>query len=235
MKTGHTRRETLGLLGAGVGLLGASCSAATAQRSAKNQDPDPEEEVSPGEDLMREHGVLRRILLVYDEGLRRLDRPQPAVAEPLGAAARLVRRFVEDYHEKLEEEQLVPRFEKAGRLVPLVTTLRQQHQVGRKLTDAIQKTATATKGEQAQRLGEALRQFIRMYQPHAAWEDTVLFPAFQKLVGEKEYRRLGEAFEDQEHALLGEEGFEKAVAEVAHIEQALGINDLSAFTPRERK
>jgi hypothetical protein len=32
-----------------------------------------EEEVSPPEGLMREHGVLKRILLVYGEALRRMD------------------------------------------------------------------------------------------------------------------------------------------------------------------
>jgi hypothetical protein len=30
-------------------------------------------EVAPGEDLMREHGVLRRVLLVCDETIRRLE------------------------------------------------------------------------------------------------------------------------------------------------------------------
>jgi hypothetical protein len=35
-----------------------------------------EEEVSPAEDLMREHGVLNRVLLIYDEILRRLKGAQ---------------------------------------------------------------------------------------------------------------------------------------------------------------
>ena len=34
--------------------------------------PEAEAEVSAPEDLMREHGVLNRILLIYDEGVRRL-------------------------------------------------------------------------------------------------------------------------------------------------------------------
>jgi hypothetical protein len=32
-----------------------------------------EEEVSPAEDLMREHGVLKRLLLVYGEAIRRIE------------------------------------------------------------------------------------------------------------------------------------------------------------------
>src|SRR5437868_1711842 len=37
-----------------------------------DKKPEREEEVSAAEDLMREHGVLNRILLIYEEGLRRL-------------------------------------------------------------------------------------------------------------------------------------------------------------------
>src|SRR5207302_4790012 len=42
-----------------------------------------------------------------------------------------------DYHEKLEEDYLFPRFEKAHKLVDLTTVLRAQHQAGRRLTDRI--------------------------------------------------------------------------------------------------
>jgi len=44
--------------------------------------------------------------------------------------------------------------------------------------------------------------------------------------------RLGEQFEDEEHRILGEGGFEKAVAEVAQMKQTLGIFDLAKFTPK---
>ena len=70
-----------------------------------------------------------------------------------------------------------------------------------------------------------------MYRPHAAREDTVLFPAFRRVVSSNEYDALGEAFELEEHRLFGEDGFEKVVAEVGGIERRLGIADLSAFTP----
>src|SRR5437762_1867908 len=39
-------------------------------------------------------------------------------------------------------------------------------------------------------------------------------------------------FEEKEHELLGENGFEKAVAEVAELERGLAIFDLAKFTPR---
>jgi hypothetical protein len=79
---------------------------------------------------------------------------------------------------------------------------------------------------------ESMRLFIRMYRPHEAREDTVLFPAFRTVVSKKEYEALGEAFEEQEHRLFGPEGFEKIVAEVAGLEKSLGIYELSRFTPK---
>jgi len=194
------------------------------------------EAVSPIEDLMREHGLLARILLIYDEILRRLAAPQEIPADILPTAAGMVRSFVEDYHEKLEEDLVFPRFEKAGKLVELVAVLRIQHQRGRGLTDRILRlgTGTALKNEpDRRRLVEALRQFNRLYRPHAAREDTVLFPELRGLVGAKEYDALGEKFEEKEHALFGEGGFQRMVAEVAKLERALGIYELSEFTPQK--
>ena len=69
-----------------------------------------------------------------------------------------------------------------------------------------------------------------MYRPHAAREDTVLFPAFAELVGRAACRELGEQFEEREHALFGEHGFSDVVREVADLEQTLGIYDLARFT-----
>lgn len=193
------------------------------------------EEVSPAEDLMREHGVLDRILLVYGEVLVRLHEGQTVPSEVLASGADLVRRFIEDYHEKLEEEYLFPRFEKAGKLVELVQVLRQQHQAGRRLTEAIKNQAPTASGKNVddqKAVVEAVHSFIRLYRPHAAREDTVLFPAFRSLVSSHEYDDLGEEFEKKEHALFGDDGFEKIVAEVAQLEQTLGIYDLAQFTPQ---
>ena len=222
------RREILRTVrSAGTGLLLASFAKGSPE----------EEEVAPGEDLMREHGVLNRLLLIYEEGLRRLDARRDFAPNVLSAAAGIVRRFIEEYHEKSEEENLFPRFEKAGKLVDLVAVLRRQHQAGRRLTAEIERLAgggAVAKDADRRRLSDSMRLFIRMYRPHEAREDTVLFPAFRPLVSKKEYEDLGEAFEEKEHRLFGKEGFEKVVAEVAGLEKQLGIYDLSRFTPDVR-
>src|SRR5207237_5965288 len=99
----------------------------------------------------------------------------------------------------------------------------RQHAAGRTVTANIEKLCAGAGGKELARL---LRVFNRMYRPHAAREDTVLFPAFHDLVGEKAYRELGEQFEEKEREQLGKEGFEGAVAQVAKLEEQLGLLDL---------
>lgn len=144
-----------------------------------------------------------------------------------------MRRFIEEYHERLEEQHLFPRFEKSGKLVDLVRTLRVQHQAGRMLTERIDQAASAGLRDDAGRsaAADAMRAFIRMYRPHAAREDTVLFPALHDIVSRREYDAMGEDFEKREHQLFGKDGFEAIVAQVADLEKTLGIADLSMFTP----
>src|SRR5262249_48933736 len=199
------------------------------------QKNEQEENVSPTEDLMREHGVLRRILLVYGEVIRRVDINQELKPDPIAHAAKITRAFIEDYHERDEEEYIFPRFQKAGKMTDLVSVLLQQHQAGRKLTANIQRLATAsalTSAANKHELAENMRLFIRMYEPHSAREDTVLFPAFAKLISEKELHKLMDTFEQKEKALpLGD--FEKMVDDVSAIEKAFGVDDLSKFTPKQ--
>jgi hemerythrin-like domain-containing protein len=204
-----------------------------AQQSQKNGEKD-EEDVSPPEDLMREHGVLKRVLLIYEDGIRRIDAKQQLPPDPLKNSAEIIRSFIEDYHEKLEEDYLFPRFEKAGKLTELTTVLRAQHQAGRALTDQITHLATAASLKDASstsKLRDVMHSFVRMYAPHEAREDTVLFPALRTIVSRNEFDALGEDFEKKEHQLFGEDGFEKMVDRVASIEKTLGIYDLAQFTP----
>jgi hemerythrin-like domain-containing protein len=216
--------------------IGAASALAGPQGKPEEQGaskPIGDADVWPDEDLMREHGVLNRILLVYDEAIRRIRAHEDVPLEQVRSAAGIIREFVEGYHEKLEEEHLFPRFEKAGKLTGLVGVLRAQHEAGRRVTAAILDVASReASAPDAAALADHLGQFVRMYRPHEAREDTVLFPAFREIVTRQEFERLGEEFEGREDKVLGEHGFERVVEEVVGIERALGIYDLASFTPK---
>ena len=234
-----TRREFIkkgGILMASTAILQTDgvLTLAASKSKDKKYDEKKGEEISPAEDLMREHGVLARILLIYDDISRRLEKDIKYPPEVLASAAVLIRRFVEDYHEKLEEDHVFPRFVKVGKLVDLVNVLLEQHQAGRRLTEKIKNLGSLStlNPDEKRELLKNLGLFARMYRPHKSREDTVLFPAFHSVVSLKEYDSLGEKFEEQEDKLFGEHGFEKVVEEVAGFEKSLGIYELSQFTAK---
>jgi hemerythrin-like domain-containing protein len=190
-------------------------------------------DVTPTEDLMREHGVLNRVLLVYETGLQKFANNEDFDVAILSRAAGIVHEFIEDYHERNEEQQLFPRFRKAGQMVELVNVLYQQHQAGRRLTDTILALVPESRkpGESRSRLIASVQSFVRMYRPHEAREDTELFPKLRSIVSPHEFGAMAEDFDRDERRKFGEDGFETYVTRVAALEQALGIHDLARFTP----
>jgi hemerythrin-like domain-containing protein len=231
MKTQSVSDRRAFLWKSGVVLTASFIGGIPSSLPAKEEN---KEKISPPEDLMREHGVLRRVLLIYEETIHRIDMGGDLPPETLAKAAKIVRDFVEDYHEKLEENYLFPRFKKAGMHEGLVDVLLQQHKVGRRLTDTTMQLAlTGRRDPKDERLLiNSMRLFIRMYNPHAAREDTVLFPAFRGIVTPGEFDALGEEFEKKEDKLFGKNGFFKVVDQVEEIEKKLDISDLSKFTPK---
>lgn len=246
----ETRRHLLASLSvAGAGALLVGCRATpsgpgepSGSSSATNDDgkePAPgeavPEEVTAVEDLMREHGILRRALLVYQESVVRLRQDAASVpAEALEKTAQLFRVFGEDYHERrLEEAYIIPLIKKVqGPVAIYADVLVAQHTRGREITDYL---LSVSKGEristnQVDGVTKALESFVRMYEHHAAIEDTVVFPAWKKLTGDQEYNELGEKFEEIEHEIFGEDGFESALRRMEEIESSLGLTNLDMFT-----
>jgi hemerythrin-like domain-containing protein len=186
-----------------------------------------DEDVTASEDLMREHGILARVLGVYTAAADRLGGGDRSVIDAVRAAAMIAHDFVEAYHERIEEMYVFPRFERARVMPDLVATLRRQHEVGRDLTARI--LAQVTGMLDADQLVLALRGYTTMFEAHVAREDTVIFPAWKTLVG-KDYDALGDAFEAEEQRHFGASGFETFVAQLPAIEAQVGIADLARFT-----
>ena len=225
--------STLGEIGAGL-MAGSGLTAiavAETRKAKRGSAAGEPEEVGPTEDLMREHGVLNRVLLVYDHFIHRIDQKDDFDGASVVTAAQIIRTFVEDYHERQEEQFLFPRFEKAGSLTDLIAVLKTQHQAGRRLTERILQLAQSRTPEGRNDLAQALRQFVRMYRPHEAREDTVLFPELHNILSRHEFDALGEQFEKNEHKQFGTDGFDLYRDKVAALEKQLGIYDLAQFTP----
>jgi hypothetical protein len=93
------------------------------------------EEVPPTEDLMREHGLLNRVLIIYDTLIAQLKEKQLINNNIVLQAATIMRDFVHNYHEKQEEAHIFTIFEKNNSMMDMVAILKEQHQVGRRITD----------------------------------------------------------------------------------------------------
>jgi len=204
------------------------------QASAEKVPAEKGGEVTATEDLMREHGVLRRALLVYSEAASRL-RSNPSAVAPtaLEKTAQLFREFGEEYHErKLEEAYIFPAVKKAGGLAAAYSDiLLVQHARGREITDYILSvTKDASLGINAAQLAGALDSLVRMYRAHASREDTIVFPAWKQTLTAEQLDEMNDKFEDIEHQQFGEDGFEDAVKQISQIESDLGLADLASFT-----
>ena len=196
---------------------------------------EKEPEVTATEDLMREHGVLRRALLVYTESIPKVRANAASLdAGALNRTGVLFRDFGENYHEKmLEEQHIFPVLKKdGGPVATLADILIAQHARGREITGyllAVTKNGRIATAN-AEPLARSLETFVLMYRNHAAREDTIIFPAWKKHFTDKQLDALSDQFEDIEHKMFGKDGFDDAVEKIGTIEAALGFADLSQFT-----
>jgi hemerythrin-like domain-containing protein len=215
------------IAGAGASSLGVILGGCAKKEGSK--------EVTASEDLMREHGILRRALFIYSDAALRLRNDSSSISPAsLQKTARLFRDFGEEYHEKkLEEAYIFPAVKKAGgEAANYPDILIRQHQRGREITDYVLELTQGTKleADNTKPLALALESLVRMYRPHAAREDTIVFPAWKQILTAKQLDEMNEKFEDIEHRQFGEDGFEKIVRQISEIESELGLADLAQFT-----
>ncbi|MEO8797820.1 MAG: hemerythrin domain-containing protein [Polyangiaceae bacterium] len=213
--------------------LTATVATATLVACHDDDKKEKDEDVSAIEDLMREHGVIRRVMVVYREAALRLrSNPASVPSEALLSSAKLMRTFAEEYHEKeLEEAHIFPAVKKAGGAAANeIDTLIAQHQRGREITDyllSISQKPIAASG--ASELANVLEGFARMYEEHTAREDTIVFQAWKRALPPRELTLMANLFEDIEHKTFGKDGFDDVVNQITAIEKTFGL-DPTAFT-----
>ncbi len=240
MKNEINRRHLIqngALLLTGVAVSALPGFALAQEKSQSNESKEEAEpEVTATEDLMREHGVIRRALLVYAELSDKLRKSPASVdAAAIHKTAQLFRTFGEDYHERmLEERHIFPIVRKMkGEAAKYPDILTQQHQRGRETTDYILAVTSGPRisTQHAEPLARVFDSFVLMYENHAAREDTIVFPAWKRNFSNKELDELSDQFEGIEHKMFGKDGFDDAERTISEIEAAYGLADIAQFTP----
>ncbi|GAB2475693.1 hemerythrin domain-containing protein [Jatrophihabitans fulvus] len=184
---------------------------------------------SANEELMVEHGVLKRVLLCYRAVIDRVDAGRDVPEGVVTDGAQLVLDYVENFHEGLEEAYVFPSVRDAQ--PALVRTLLEQHDRGRRLTASLLGAPARLTASARPRVRQELAAFVRMYEPHEAWEDTVIYPALRAALRPGRLAELAERFQELADKEFGDAALGRALQRVTGIEQRLGIDDLASFTP----
>ena len=180
-------------------LLAAGAAFAAGKRTPKTKPKSEEKLTGAVEDLMREHGILRRCILAWRESAGRLRiEPEDVDASALNDTAKLFRSFGEDYHEKkLEEVHIFPRVRRAlAGAEASVSVLLAQHARGREITDYILSVTGGAHVPTAdtEMLARAFDAFDVMYANHTAREDTIVCPAWKDQLSPVELDEMGILF-----------------------------------------
>lgn len=182
------------------------------------------------ETLMRGHGILMRAVIIYDVVRERISKHQETEPALILKTTAVIHTYLHDFHEKMEESYIFKPMEKAHIEFASIQELKIQHGTGYELITRI--TNLAKSGKIGADLSGDLDSFTRMYRYHAAWEDTVVFPAFDAMERRSELAELAVTFESEEKTILGHAGFETFVNDIAGVEKQLGIYDPSRWTAK---
>ena len=136
-----------GGLAAGAVAVGAGWAASSSPAAG----PADQSVIPPDVGLMREHGVLKRVLLCYREMITQAQSGGKLNAAHVQDSALIIHDYIEGFHEGLEEGYVFPRLQpgQLGSTVDAlilgstVDTLIVQHARGRVITQFILAHATA--------------------------------------------------------------------------------------------
>ena len=190
--------------------------------------------ISPTEILSREHAIIERVMIAMENLVAELIDDPGIDVFPINHAAITINEFGAQHHMVDEEQFLFPKFREAGVAIPLVDTLQAQHDRGRQLIGRI---IELTRGRhlddigQVNELTDLCMSFMIMYRAHAAWEETVAFPAFYDLVPENYVDNIGRRMRDEEQGMMSDPGLHKLMDNLRQIEEAAGTAELARFTP----
>ena len=174
------------------------------------------------EDLMKEHALVTRILIIYDKCVEILsESPILSTISIVKQTAQIVRNFVENYHEYIEETYIFPLFSNDKKYDILIKELIHQHTISREITSSI--ITDIENIENIKNVIDNIKKFNKIYVAHINVEDLSLIKNVRSHISEDEFIKLSKKFDEIEDEKLGKHGFKKILKELILIEHKLGI------------
>lgn len=221
-----SRRNFMSLAGATGAVVMAGCS---------KPDQPKTDIITPVEILARHHGAIYRAVAVLEEIRGGMNARMDLPPEMIGGTVEIIRTFVMDIHQQMEEKYIFPVFDAQGKMSGLVGVLREQHAAGARLIEILRGLCdgfSAKDLEKRRTMASAIHLLSRMCRAHAEWEDTALFPLLRSIVPPKSFAELSSVLYRTESELLGQNGFDEIIRKLNGYENILGIGDLASYTPR---
>jgi len=161
------------------------------------------------DNLVEEHGSVRRIELICDYIVKNINTVSPHI---ILRVTKLIRNFIQNHHEKSEEKTIFSKL--IDNMPKIIIPLTIQHQYGKRLITNVLQTP-----DNRRIVTSSLSQFTKIYNAHGTYEDTIVYPAFR------------EAVKGQEDKYQEEDDDEKSVVDaIIANEEELGIS-IEKYTP----
>lgn len=182
------------------------------------------------QDLMYEHSILVRILLIFEELIKKdIIFLENHNFRYINLLTKIIKIYIENHHEKMEEKYIFPqiRFNKK-----IVTNLIIQHRLSNIITNKLI-LLTLNKHiylKNINKIIELLKLYITLYRKHENIENTEIFPEFLKNISKEKYKKYGEEMEKHEKKILKNLKVKHFIKFIEYVEKQLNISNISLFT-----
>ncbi len=178
--------------------------------------------MKPTQELMNEHRVIEKMLVVLAKGCERLDKGNEVDQQMFKDAVDFFRTFADKCHHTKEEKLL---FEKmmergvSGEVGPIAVMMRE-HQDGRA---HVKKLAGLTEDGLENRKGiiRTGRAYVDLLSKHIQKEDNVLYPLANQVLETEDQEELEKGFEAVEKEVMGPGVHERYQSMIERWEESL--------------
>jgi|AGTN01.2.fsa_nt_gi Hemerythrin HHE cation binding domain. len=182
---------------------------------------------------MMEHGLAERVMLIYERVVKEWKSGEETDLSLINRTAKIAKSSLSGCHERNEERCLFPVFKEEGYLSEMVEALERQHEAGREVTDKIIDLSSPGRIKDETHMNILMtlcRSYIFMYRPHMSRENSELFPRLPEIATQEAIGDIARKMSAATKGVIGEQGFEGSLRDLAEIEHSLGIHDVRGFT-----
>jgi hemerythrin-like domain-containing protein len=162
--------------------------------------------MQPTDELMNEHRVIERMLVVVSNACDRLENGQEVEQELFVGAADFFKNFADRCHHGKEEKLLFVKMQErgvSGEVGPIAVMLRE-HQDGR---GHVRKIAELSATKMNQKTKDGLvrvgRAYVDLLSKHIQKEDNILYPMANQILTKEDQEELAKGFEEVEENVMG--------------------------------